>query len=115
MSEQRIQFQLNEDDPSLTKNNQALLRVRREYRPVEFTIEFDRLVNLLEDPYLAEMVWFTYGSDSIKMIDEPLRALNFDRKWWEFFKPRNTIRSLSKTRDGKIWLWQMLQDASAWL
>lgn len=116
MSKLRIQLNpLECDDPSLSEINQRSLNVRRDGRPPVFTDEYDDLIREVGDPYLAEMIWIVYGKGSIGMIRYPIKALNGDRHWWQPWRPKNTVLSLIKTREGKAWVWQMLHDAGAWL
>lgn len=90
---------------------EALIRSR----PREKNDAFLRLQNDLGDSCMAEVIWVIYGEGSVRLLDAPVKALNSDRRWWNFWSPKNTIRSLIKTREGKKIVWQMLHDASAWL
>lgn len=84
-------------------------------RPHRKTPKYNQLLLELDDQYLAETMWALYGEGAVYLLDSPLKALNSDYKWWEFWKTKNTIRSLLKTYEGKQRIWQMLHDASAWL
>lgn len=87
----------------------------RESRSRPFTERYRRLVDMVGDPYVAEMMWIYYGESAIEVFDAPLKAINGDRKWWAPWKKKNTIRSLIMTTEGKKRVWQMLHDAGAWL
>lgn len=116
MSRLHTQFKPLEDgDPSLSVVNQRSLEMRRKGRSQKFTDEYHDLVREIGDPYLAEMIWTIYGEGSMNMVRYPIKALNGHRYWWQLWKPKNTVLSLIKTREGKAWVWQMLHDAGAWL
>lgn len=103
------------DDPSLSDVNQNMLDAWRVSRPRRMGDGYSYLLNVLGDPYLSEMIWILYGKDSLRAINHPIKALNDDRMWWMFWRERNTVVSLARSREGKERVWRMLHDASAWL
>lgn len=103
-------------------NNHSLDNVNIDYvsslvrsRPRPKNEIFNRLVKDLGDPDISEALWILYGDQSINLIDDPNKYLNPSRSWFNFWKKKNTVRSLVATPEGKRWVWQMLHDASAWL
>jgi hypothetical protein len=104
---------IDDTDPSASVINREYMEALINYRPRPKNPKFHQLVEELKDPNLAEVIWYFYGSVSV--LDSPIRALNMERKWWQFWKPKNTIRSLMQTREGKQWVWRMLHGASVWL
>ena len=107
--------QTNNIDPSTLSVNKRFMESIIASRPHRKTSKYNQLLLELDDQYLAETMWALYGEKSIYLLDSPLKALNFDHKWWKFWKTKNTIRSLLKTYEGKQRIWQMLHDASVWL
>jgi hypothetical protein len=85
-------------------------------RPRYKTEDFDRLVNELNgDKLMAEMMWSYWGAGSLKYLDWAKPEFNRHLRWWKLKQEKNTIRTLIKTPEGKMWVWQMLHDAAAWL
>lgn len=115
MSDSRGGIILEDGDPSLSELNQSMLSAWQSSRPREVSGSYLRLRDSLGDPYLAEMIWILYGEGSLGTIGFPIQALNGDRPWWKWWGERNTILSLSRTREGKARVWRMLHDAGAWL
>jgi hypothetical protein len=111
----KLHCQTDNIDPSTLDVNKRFVESVIVSRPCKKTPKYNQLLSALNDQYLAEIIWAFYREKSIDLLDSPLKALNFDHKWWEFWKTKNTIRSLLKTYEGKQRIWQMLHDASAWL
>lgn len=84
-------------------------------RPRIKTNDFNTLLEIVDDADMAEVIWGFWGEDSLTMLDSTMPAINLSRKWWRFYEPKNTVRLLLKTEDGRRWIWQMLRDASVWL
>jgi hypothetical protein len=85
-------------------------------RPRVRTEAFDQLVEALDgNTLLAEMMWVYWGPASLRTLDSEMPALNPHLRWWKFRQEKNTIRKLIRTPSGKAWVWQMLNDAGAWL
>ena len=116
MSKSRIQSQFHDDfDPSLSDVNQGVLSALRVSRPRRLEGGYFKLLDEIKDPYLSEMIWIIYGESSLRVVKNPFDLLNDDRRWWEFWREKNTIVSLVRTNEGKAWVWQFLHDATAWL
>jgi hypothetical protein len=85
-------------------------------RPHPKTDAFDQLVKELDgDELMARMMWVFWQSGSLSYLDWPKPEFNRHLRWWKFKQEKNTIRTLIKTPKGKMWVWQMLHDAGAWL
>jgi hypothetical protein len=84
-------------------------------RPRAKTKTFDQLLKEVNDFDMAEIIWIYWGENSLSVIDYVAPAINPNRKWWQFYKSKNTIRSLLKTERGREDIWNMLSDASAWM
>jgi len=112
INELEIQHE-NNDNPSLLDYNLAIFEEckKRDF-PVKNKI-FNILLDVLEDPILAEVIWSYYGDDSIEAIDDAASYFNKTRSWWKFWKKKNTIRLLVKSPNGKRWVWQMFHDLRA--
>lgn len=83
-------------------------------RPRPKTAAFDKLVNELGNPLMAELMWIFWGKASIYYLDGEIPALNRHLRWWKFGQEKRTIRKLLRTPEGKEEVWQMLNDAGAW-
>lgn len=92
-------------NPSILKRNHILPK----------TSDFDLLVKEVGDINMAEIIWAYWNDDALTVLDFAMPALNRDRKWWQFLKPQNSIKSLLKSEEGRVEVWQMLNDAGAWL
>ncbi len=95
--------------------NRAYMDALIKSRPRQKTRTFFQLEKEVNDAFLSEVLWIFYGEGSISALDAPIKHLNMERKWWDFFRPKNTIRSLLRSQEGKERVWQMLHDAGAWL
>lgn len=84
-------------------------------RPRDKTPAFDDLVNELGNPLMAEIMWVYWGKGAISCIDQAPPYLNSHLRWWKFGQEKRTIRKLLQTPEGKAEVWQMLNDAGAWL
>lgn len=85
-------------------------------RPRVKTDAFPHLLAALNgDELMAEIMWAYWGVESIKYLDWPKPEFNRHLRWWRFRQEKNTIRKLIQSPEGKLWVWQMLHDASAWL
>jgi len=96
-------------------NNRAFTSALKNSRPRPKTKTFEVLLDIVGEPDMAEVIWIYMGEDSLKYLDYPAPALNSQKKWWRFLEPKNTIRSLLRTEQGRVQIWKMLNDASAWL
>ena len=93
--------QIDNIDLSTLGINKRLMEGITISRSCQKTPKYNQLLLELNDQCLAETIWAFYGEKSIHLLDSPLKALNFDRKWWKFWKTKNTIRSLIKNYEGK--------------
>ena len=84
-------------------------------RMIPKTLDFDILVKEVGDINMAEYIWAYWGNNSLSMLNFAMPALNQNRKWWQFLKPKNTIKSLIQSEEGRDEVWQMLNDAGAWM
>jgi hypothetical protein len=85
-------------------------------RPRVRTESFNKLVDELKgNTLMAEIMWVYWGEGSIGCLDSVAPYLNHHLRWWKFGQEKNTIRKLIKTAEGKAWVWQMLNEAGAWL
>lgn len=99
---------------SCSASDLRFVQAWKESRPRPKGAEFPKLAESLEDPMLTEIIWLFYGSDSLRIINSPLGALNSGSRRLRFWR-KDTIVSLVATREGKRRVWQMLHDASAWM
>lgn len=106
---------LDEDDPSLSRVNQAFLRSWRSSRPRDFSEDYSRLSEQVCDPYICEMLWLLYGSGSAGVLDRLLEVPGFKRPWWRFQPTKMKVSSLIMTKSGKMRVWEMLHNDSAWV
>lgn len=74
--------------------------------------DIKKIFDAVNDEDMAVVIWSLWREDSFRILDEPIPALNSRTI---FFRKKNTIRTLIKTKNGKEKVWQMLHDASAWL
>jgi hypothetical protein len=86
-----------------------------EFRPRAKTPAFDDLVKELDNPLMAEIMWIYWGKGSSGYLDYEMPALNRHLRWWKFGQEKRTMRKLLQTPIGKAEVWQMLNDAAAWL
>jgi len=103
---------LDETDPSLSEENLRLFNAVKRAHPRPKGSIFRSLDKELGDPILAEMIWLYYGVLSFEVINIGDACFNPKRRcWWKFWKRKNTIKSLIKTKEGKKMVWQTLHDA----
>lgn len=93
----------------------AMVSAWKAIRPRDKTSTFHLLLNEVNDSDMAELMWIYWGENSIEALDDPAKALNPHWKWWQFYKPKNTIRVLLKTKQGREDVWKILSDAGAWM
>jgi hypothetical protein len=96
-------------------NNDSFVSAMNASRPREKTDSFNVLLKVVGDTNLADIIWIYWGERSLDVLNDPMQALNPKCAWWEFFKPKKTIRSLLGTGKGREQIWEMLHSASAWL
>jgi len=101
------------DNPSLLKYNLEFFEECKKRNNFAKNKIFDALVGELDDPILAEVIWSYCGYRSLEAIDDASGYFNKNRFWWQFWKKKNTIRSLVKSSNGKRWVWQMIHDLTA--
>ena len=83
-------------------------------RPRGKTEVFDLLVKELDNELMAEMMWIYWGAAAVNLDSAP-SYFNQHLRWWKFDQEKRTFRKLLQTPKGKAEVWQMLNDASAWL
>ncbi|MEQ1536641.1 MAG: hypothetical protein ABL923_12280 [Burkholderiaceae bacterium] len=86
-----------------------------EFRPRTKTPAFEDLVKEIDNPLMAELMWIYWGVDAIKTLDQAPPYLNSHLRWWKFGQEKRTMRKLLQTPTGKAEVWQMLNDAAAWV
>lgn len=99
----------------IDEKQKAMVQAWMKDRPTTKTPIFDQLVKELDNELMAEMMWIYWGEGAIKCLDQASPYLNSHIRWWKFGQEKRTIRKLIKTPQGKAEVWQMLNDAGAWL
>lgn len=84
-------------------------------RPRVKTPIFEHLVRELNNELMAELMWAYWGEGAIGSLDQTPPYLNTHLRWWKFGQEKYTIRKLMQSPNGREKVWQMLNDAGAWL
>lgn len=74
---------------------------------------WNRLILDTQSRLLALALWACWDSDSLKMLDSPLPALNTQLRWWKYGQEKRTLRKLIQTNQGRAEAWRLLTDLIA--
>ena len=97
--------------------NKLMAQALVKERPVPKTPVFDQLLAEVGDEDMANVIWVYSSGTGLKVLDVEIPALSSKPSFrgWLMRKPKNTIRSLINTEEGRQIVWRMLHDAGAWL
>jgi hypothetical protein len=70
---------------------------------------WNRIMLDTQSELLTLALWRCWGSDSLKMLDSPLPALNIHLRWWKYGQERRTLRKMIQTDRGREEAWGLLK------